>query len=531
MNTPVFGLWLIDRAIFGNLWRRTQPQVYSRKISDDYMLLCWNQACSLQASPAGTEPGYSLAALSLAPLVPCCPPSPPLGPSSPVSLSLTLTKPVTYVPLQTVGPKFFFRLLDSGFFERAHVVTGFERRIANVELPGVPTESIGHHFTSAAVIRVYHKKRAPSLCKRDTISHTHRMQAAVEQHPLHVWGPFIDDVRAASLHFNPRPAPWQLGMARGALALYSSQRSACACPPRTQIGQQVVESLRGEREVCLVASGSAVCYLLDALQHKLLVGGDGTSVTLLYTCRDAELFGFVVKLFQNVLLSRPACDLSTLRVILSLTDGGGKLKLTNTPVFERESAWLRDRSPQLLELVPKRKFSLLDQGTSPERKSLICSTGTLSSDASPQVARLQDSSSPGSRLQRPPPSRPPPASYPPDEETAAPTTTESAPAEATSATLSVLYSRIDWEEAIPPGCVLFAQGAGGVLKQAAAMGRKKACNVVIGPVYDSEVAAGRNSTGFLHKAKQSTAELLCLDLCCPRGAPTIARVMPYRPPS
>ena len=100
------------------------------------------------------------------------------------------------VPLapQTIGPKFFFRLLDSSFIERAHVVTGFQKRVVNFSLPDVPADSIGHHFTSAAVIRVYHQQRSPTICKRDDISHTHRMQAAVEKFPLHVWGPFIDDI-------------------------------------------------------------------------------------------------------------------------------------------------------------------------------------------------------------------------------------------------------------------------------------------------------------------------------------------------
>ena len=125
----------------------------------------------------------------------------------------------------------------------------------NFTLPDEPADLIARHFTSAAIIRVYHQKRSPTLCKRDAVSHTHRMQAAVEQNPLHVWGPFIDD-----------------------------------------IGQQVSESMWGEREICLVASGSAVCYLLDALQQKVLAGGKGAPITLLFTCRDAELFKYTVRL-------------------------------------------------------------------------------------------------------------------------------------------------------------------------------------------------------------------------------------------
>jgi len=337
---------------------------------------------------------------------------------------------------QTVGPKFYFRLLDSGWLERAHVVTGFEKRIKNFHLPDVPADSIGHHFTSGAIVRVYHDKRSPILSTRDHISHTHRIQMAVEQHPLNVWGPFIDD-----------------------------------------IGQQAFKSLQGEREVCLVASGSAACYLLDALQQKVLAHGTGSPVTLLYTCRDADLFAYIVKVVENTLKELPATQYKRLRVILSLTDGGGEFFEKNQKVYKAIRASLKNEAPDLVRSMRKtNRFALL-------RVSL-----NVASSLRTRMSRAQGSTqgsthgSKASSKRRHPGYR---------------------------KTLEILYSRIDWENSIPPGCLLYVQGAGGVLKQASEMGKAKLCTVITGPIYDSSSQKKRNTTGFLGKAAINAKDLLC----------------------
>ena len=405
MNTPVFFLWLFDRAVLGNWWRRTQPQLTCMPLSDDYMLLAWNQARTSH----------------------------------------------------TVGPRFFFRLLDSSWLERAHVVTGFERRLPNFTLPDVPATSIGHHFTSAAIVRVYHERRCPVLGSKDKISHTHRiLENLAEPHRLHVWGPFVDD-----------------------------------------IGQQVHEGLKGSRELCLVASGSAVCYLLDALQQKVLQGGAGAPVTCLYTCRDAELFAFVVKMVEKILGELPLRGCQTIRVILSLTDNAGQLYEKNSAAFERTQRDLRQTSPALSRKMRKRNgaFALLGEAVTRVSRAVSRASRAVSARLSTAASPRRSFVSRFSSCQR----------------------SDMSDSPGYSETIAVVYSRIDWQAAIPPCCALFVQGAGGVLKQAAEVGRAKQCEVVSGPIYDSATAprTAPNTTKFLDRAKTSAMGLLGSCLQCP----------------
>ena len=163
MNPPIVLLWLIDRFVLGHWWRCQTPKVHRLQLSDDYMLLCWNQRQTLD----------------------------------------------------TISPEFYLRLVDSGALERAHVVSGFQRKIESFQLPGVPTDSIGHHWTSAAIVRVYHRSRAPSLHRKDRVSHTHRISQHTDANPLYIWGPFTSDmsrqVHEALLDADPRPsALWGL---------------------------------------------------------------------------------------------------------------------------------------------------------------------------------------------------------------------------------------------------------------------------------------------------------------------------------
>ena len=172
INPPVIFLWLVDRFIFGHWWRCQTPKVHRIQLSDDYMLLCWNQRRTLE----------------------------------------------------TVSPEFYLRLVDSGFMERAHVVSGFQRKLQTLQLPGVPTDSIGHHWTSAVIMRVYHKKRTPSVPKADKVSHTHRIAHKAGANPLYVW--CVAGARRlaahARAHTRPIPPPWAHA--------HSSQSTArCVC--------------------------------------------------------------------------------------------------------------------------------------------------------------------------------------------------------------------------------------------------------------------------------------------------------------
>lgn len=159
-------LWLVDRMVVGRWWRRQQPQVHRISLSADYMLLCWDQKIALP---------------------------------------------------RAIAPELYFRLVDSGCMERAHVVTGFQKRLPGLALPGMPptaqaapgagrtsppaqSPGLQAGWSCAAVVRVYHTPRSPVVQRKDRISHTHRVAESnmkadgVNGAPLHIWGPFTSDM-------------------------------------------------------------------------------------------------------------------------------------------------------------------------------------------------------------------------------------------------------------------------------------------------------------------------------------------------
>lgn len=130
LNTPFFVFSVADLMV-GWYWRRLKnPDMYRIRLSDDYILLFWNQMDKSD----------------------------------------------------TVGPKFFLRLNDSSLLERAHVFTGFQNR-RNLDLAD------GNSWTSCLLIRVYHSKRRPRLGRKDKISHTHRVAEATDL-DVSAWGPY-----------------------------------------------------------------------------------------------------------------------------------------------------------------------------------------------------------------------------------------------------------------------------------------------------------------------------------------------------
>lgn len=129
LNTPFFILWLIDHAVSA-YWRRNKPSVYRLCLSNNYVLLLWNQ--KLRSS--------------------------------------------------TVGPKYFLRLCDSSLLEPAHTFTGFENR-CDIDLVD------GRQWSSCLLVRTYHRKRRPRLGGRDCYSHTQRVAHSVDL-DVYTWGPF-----------------------------------------------------------------------------------------------------------------------------------------------------------------------------------------------------------------------------------------------------------------------------------------------------------------------------------------------------
>eukprot|EP00173_Palmaria_palmata_P004115 Plantae.Rhodophyta-Palmaria_palmata.ctg4923.p1 GENE.Plantae.Rhodophyta-Palmaria_palmata.ctg4923~~Plantae.Rhodophyta-Palmaria_palmata.ctg4923.p1 ORF type:complete len:493 (+),score=71.05 Plantae.Rhodophyta-Palmaria_palmata.ctg4923:118-1596(+) len=130
LNTPFFVHWIAD-LIVGVYWRRDAPDITRMTLSDDYMLLFWNQ-------PKRSD---------------------------------------------TVGPKYFLQLKDSSMLERAHVFTGFENRC------GLDLAS-GHQWSVCLLLRVYNKNRRPRLGRTDKVSHTKRIAESTDL-DIWTWGPFL----------------------------------------------------------------------------------------------------------------------------------------------------------------------------------------------------------------------------------------------------------------------------------------------------------------------------------------------------
>eukprot|EP01026_Neomeris_dumetosa_P048322 TRINITY_DN417_c0_g1_i5.p1 TRINITY_DN417_c0_g1~~TRINITY_DN417_c0_g1_i5.p1 ORF type:complete len:593 (+),score=36.45 TRINITY_DN417_c0_g1_i5:85-1863(+) len=157
LNTPFFVVWLMD-VIASIFWRRNKPEIYKKKISEDYILLFWKQSKTLA----------------------------------------------------TVGPKYYIRLRPSSFFERAHVFTAFENR-CELEMAD------GNEWSVGLLVRVYRNPRSPVLGRLDKVSHTQRV-FEIEDPKLTTWGPFLggmsDQVKYC-LHHSKKMAVVAGGSAAG----------------------------------------------------------------------------------------------------------------------------------------------------------------------------------------------------------------------------------------------------------------------------------------------------------------------------
>ena len=84
--------------------------------------------------------------------------------------------------------------------------------------------------------------------------------------------------------------------------------------------------------MCLIAGGSAVCFLIDALQLVVKSTEPCAPLVVLFTCSDAGLFEFAESTFENILLLNKH---SNVKVSLNLTDQGDpRLKRTNLIKFQ-----------------------------------------------------------------------------------------------------------------------------------------------------------------------------------------------------
>lgn len=218
LNTPVFAIWILDK-ILSMSWRKIQrPSVNREKISSNYIVLYWKNNAVLD----------------------------------------------NYATEDSVGSKYFMKLQPSSWMESRHPFTTFRKREARQE----------NHFTSGAVIRVFHDDRKPRIGgKSESRSHTERMAKEEKLNTtLSVWGPFQGNVSSVipktMLH----------------------RDATCLC---IHYGQQ-------RKNLVMVGSGSAVNFMIDLMLHlKQYNDDDGTlrddleEIILLFTTRDPELLTWV----------------------------------------------------------------------------------------------------------------------------------------------------------------------------------------------------------------------------------------------
>lgn len=258
LNTPFFLAWLADLAVGRLWWRAAVSPVAVRRLSPDYAVLTW-------AAPAP-------------------------------------------VPPRCVGPTVHLRLPGASLWERAHPFTAFANRGGAV---GPALAGGGTPWTVGLVVRVYHRRRWPVLGVTETVSHTHRIadaaavaasEAAASAAAAAVVG---DGCAAGSPCVTIRLGTW--GPTHGEATAAVAAAVARATPAR---------------RVVLVASGSAIAYLLDAAQVVALPEWTAAAapVTLLYTVRDEALLRWAVAALADIAASRGGWSAA---VTVAYTGAGG----------------------------------------------------------------------------------------------------------------------------------------------------------------------------------------------------------------
>lgn len=193
------------------------------------------------------------------------------------------------VPPRCVGPTVHLRLPGASLWERAHPFTAFANRMGAV---GPALAGGGTPWTVGLVVRVYHRRRSPVLGATETVSHTHRVAdaAAVAASEAAAAAAALGDGGAtASPWATIRLGTW--GPTHG-----EATAAVAAAVARATPTQRVV----------LVASGSAIAYLLDAAQVVALPEwtAGAAPVTLLYTARDEALLRWAVAALADIAASR-----------------------------------------------------------------------------------------------------------------------------------------------------------------------------------------------------------------------------------
>lgn len=161
----------------------------------------------------------------------------------------------------TIGPDYSILLNNSSFLEEQHIFTCFENR-SGLALIG-DEEVVDNHFdwTVGVVIRVFRRRRVPRLAGSEVISHTQRM---------------FEEPTIQMLVTGPRQGEMS---EKVRLELLSTSKAP----------------------LILLGAGSAVNFIIDALQWSCVNKPVRERVSLIYTTRDYHLFEWTVDMISQLL--------------------------------------------------------------------------------------------------------------------------------------------------------------------------------------------------------------------------------------
>jgi hypothetical protein len=161
----------------------------------------------------------------------------------------------------TIGPDYSMLMKNSSLLEEKHIFTCFENRSGS----HLGDEESEFDWTVGVVIRVFRRHRVPRLGIKDPTSHTQRMYEALEPKMI-ITGPrqgeMSEKVRIELLSRNKAP-------------------------------------------LILIGAGSAVNFIIDALQWCSKNTPIRSRVSLVYTTRDYDLFQWAMDSISNLI---PICE-------------------------------------------------------------------------------------------------------------------------------------------------------------------------------------------------------------------------------
>jgi len=162
-----------------------------------------------------------------------------------------------YGTTDSIGPDYSLLLTNSSFLEEAHIFTCFENR-SGIALGD---EADDFDWSVGVVIRVFRRKRMPRLKGSEVKSHTQRMYEETDLKML-VTGPrqgeMSEKVRVELLSPSNKP-------------------------------------------LILFGAGSAVNFIIDALQWSCVNKPVRKKVSIIYTTRDYNLFGYAMASITKLL--------------------------------------------------------------------------------------------------------------------------------------------------------------------------------------------------------------------------------------